>query len=179
MPCKRIGHGNAITKHPEWMELAKKKDICFEVSPISNVVLKLNYDFRTHPINEMVARGVQVVLSSDDPSFWNTKTLSDDMFLVLQYALSYEQGLPTMKRFLTNSLKYSAMTEDEKNKAIKAWFKKYVEWLRTVVKEDVKKEEEELKWLSTYFKCFSLDIFSYNFLIDFMHSMGARGSFQK
>ena len=36
----RIGHGYAITKHPQVMQMARKKDIAVEVCPISNQVVR-------------------------------------------------------------------------------------------------------------------------------------------
>ena len=36
----RIGHGYAITKHPQVMQVARKKDIAVEVCPISNQVVR-------------------------------------------------------------------------------------------------------------------------------------------
>lgn len=37
---KRIGHGFALARHPALIDLVKKNDICVEVNPISNLVLK-------------------------------------------------------------------------------------------------------------------------------------------
>lgn len=39
----RIGHGFALTKHPELMKMVKSKNIAIELCPISNQVLKVRF----------------------------------------------------------------------------------------------------------------------------------------
>jgi adenosine deaminase CECR1 len=67
---KRIGHGFQLQCFPHLQELCKQKDICLEVCPLSNVILGYNQDIRNHPINVLLAKGVQVCINSDDPTFF-------------------------------------------------------------------------------------------------------------
>ena len=67
----RIGHGYAITKHPNAMKLAIDRNITLEVCPISNQVLKLVEDIRNHPIVELIQDGdFPLVIAPDDPGLY-------------------------------------------------------------------------------------------------------------
>ena len=67
----RIGHGYAITKHPNAMKLAVERNIALEVCPISNQVLKLVEDIRNHPIVELIQDGdFPLVIAPDDPGLY-------------------------------------------------------------------------------------------------------------
>lgn len=63
----RIGHGFAITKHPEIMEMARLNGIAIEICPISNQVLGLTNDLRNHPAGILFTNGFPLVVSSDGP----------------------------------------------------------------------------------------------------------------
>ena len=67
----RIGHGYAITKHPNAKKLAVERNIALEVCPISNQVLKLVEDIRNHPIVELIQDGdFPLVIAPDDPGLY-------------------------------------------------------------------------------------------------------------
>mgnify|MGYP002153711262 FL=1 len=39
----RIGHGYALTKHPDIMKMVKEKNIAVEINPISNQVITIQH----------------------------------------------------------------------------------------------------------------------------------------
>ncbi|KAF5290659.1 hypothetical protein FQR65_LT01949 [Abscondita terminalis] len=78
---KRIGHGYAVPKHPLVMQAIKQRGIAIEVCPLSNQILGLVSDMRNHPGATLIANGVPVVISHDDPAFWNGKGLSYDFYM--------------------------------------------------------------------------------------------------
>jgi adenosine deaminase CECR1 len=75
---KRIGHGLSALHHPVLIEESKKRNIAYEVSPISNFILGYTLDLRWHPARFLMANGVEVTISSDGPSFWDYTALTLD-----------------------------------------------------------------------------------------------------
>ncbi len=63
---KQIQHGIHIIESPEVMELAKERNIVFNVCPTSNLILNYAKNIETHPIKQMVDFGLKVTISTDD-----------------------------------------------------------------------------------------------------------------
>lgn len=118
---KRIGHGFAVLKHPSLLKEIKRRQICIEVNPISNQVLKLIDDHRNHPATLLFSDNYPVVVSSDDPSFWRASPLSHDFYVAFTGIASAHQDLRLLKQLALNSIEYSAMNQDEKMEAKYKW----------------------------------------------------------
>ncbi|MGR3464939.1 adenosine deaminase [Limimaricola sp.] len=70
--CSRIGHGiNAVSDHALCDHLIER-GVTLEVCPVSNLVLGAVKDWRSHPIEELRARGLRVTVSTDDPPWFGT-----------------------------------------------------------------------------------------------------------
>ncbi|XP_049547032.1 LOW QUALITY PROTEIN: adenosine deaminase 2-like [Anopheles darlingi] len=118
---KRIGHGFAALKHPAVLEEIKRRNICIELNPISNQVLKLVQDFRNHPAAFYFSDNYPVVVSSDDPSFWSAAPLSHDFYVAFMGLASARADLRLLKKLALNSIEYSSMSVEEKASAIERW----------------------------------------------------------
>lgn len=118
---RRIGHGYGLAKHPKLIELIKERNVTIEINPVSNQVLKLVDDFRNHPASILMAQNVQIVISSDDPSFWEVSKLSHDFYMAFLGIASRHSDLRTLKKFALNSLVYSAMNATEQSNALVKW----------------------------------------------------------
>ncbi|XP_055617009.1 adenosine deaminase 2-like [Toxorhynchites rutilus septentrionalis] len=118
---KRIGHGFALTKHPLLLEKIKQKQICVEVNPISNQVLKLVEDYRNHPAALLFADDYPVVVSSDDRCFWRATPLSHDFYMAFLGIASAQHDLRLLKQLAINSIQFSAMDGVDKDRAMHKW----------------------------------------------------------
>lgn len=108
---KRIGHGFAIENHPHLINLVKKKDICLEICPLSNMILGYVLDLRWHPGRSLMNRGVPITISADDPGFWGTEGVSLDYAYI---ALAWELSIKELKQLAINAIKYSSIEDKEK-----------------------------------------------------------------
>lgn len=133
MHPKRIGHGYALNKHPLIVDLVKQLDICIEVNPLSNQVLHLVKDLRNHPAAYFIANNFPMVVSSDDPSFWNAAPLSHDFYVTFLGIASAHADLRLLKQLAINSIKYSCMSPNQKAAAFKKWRFSWNRWIKDVV----------------------------------------------
>lgn len=120
---RRIGHGFSLYKHPLLMDMVKDKKILVESCPISNQVLRLTSSMMTHPLPALLAKGVPVALSSDDPALMGQgeSGMTHNFWQALQ---AFEiLGLEGLASLAENSLQY-ALHEDCSSKQ---WIKEVSE----------------------------------------------------
>ncbi len=129
---KRIGHGFNLFRFPNLIELVKEKDICVEISPLSNQVLGYIRDLRMHPASTFLRRGVNCVISSDDPLIFDYEGLSYDFWSVF---LAWELDLASLKKLTRNSIEYAALTDAEKATAMAIWEQRWAEFIEATLVE--------------------------------------------
>jgi len=125
LDARRIGHGIALFKHPLLLQIAKERGIAIEVCPISNQVLGFVADLRNHPAVLYVNSGLPVVICPDDPGIWKC-TFSYDFYAAF---MAWGLDLKCLKQLAMNSLIYSAMDPEEKERALEYWQKKWAEFI--------------------------------------------------
>jgi aminodeoxyfutalosine deaminase len=87
LKARRIQHGVHAVDSPEAVRMLAEHAICCDVALTSNLLLTSFRGLQEHPIRQMLAAGVPVTLSTDDPAFFGTD-------LVREYRLAhYEVGL--------------------------------------------------------------------------------------
>jgi aminodeoxyfutalosine deaminase len=98
----RVQHGLGAVEDPAVLALLAERRICCDVALTSNRCLTRHTDLRSHPVRELVAAGVPVTLSSDDPPFFSTD-------LVTEYERARDEvglGLPTLWQMNLNGLRH-------------------------------------------------------------------------
>lgn len=123
---RRIGHGFNLFRFPNLIEEVKRRSICIEVNPLSNQILGYLRDLRIHPASTYLRRGVDCIISSDDPLIFDYEGLTYDFWSVY---MAWELDLAALKQLCRNSLEHAALSEEEKMEALAAWEQK---WLRFV-----------------------------------------------
>jgi adenosine deaminase CECR1 len=127
LDSRRIGHGFNLFRFPNLLEEVKRRDICLELNPISNQILGYVRDLRMHPGSTYLTRGVACTISSDDPLIFDYQGLTYDYWEIF---LAWELDLRKLKGLVLNSLKYSALDQQQKARALQ-YFNE--EWSRFVV----------------------------------------------
>jgi adenosine deaminase len=70
--CERIDHGYHILEDDAVVARCRDEGITFTCCPTSTAVVYGWPDLTTHPINGMIAAGLDVTLNSDDPTMFHT-----------------------------------------------------------------------------------------------------------
>ncbi|XP_012265133.2 adenosine deaminase 2 [Athalia rosae] len=131
----RIGHGYAILKHPKILDIVKERGIAIEVNPISNQVLRLVDDLRNHPASYLFSRDFPVIVSADDPGLWGATGLSYDFYEAFLGIMSRSADIRALKQLALNSIKFSAMSKDEKARALCIWNEKWAAFINDSVQD--------------------------------------------
>ncbi len=77
----RIGHGVTVMRDPAVVELARERNIPFEVCVTSNHQSGVVSRLEDHPLPDMLEAGLNVTIATDDPSI-SQITLSDEYELI-------------------------------------------------------------------------------------------------
>ena len=75
----RIGHGVRVVESPELMAQLRASGVPLEVCPWSNVLLGV-FSEADHPVAELIAAGLNVVIASDDPGIFGKSLLENYLF---------------------------------------------------------------------------------------------------
>lgn len=129
---KRIGHGYNLFHLPTLERMVRDKRIAIEVCPISNQLLHLLPDLRTHPAVGYMNRGIPCVLGSDDPAIMGNDGLTYDFW---QAYFAWDLDLSDLKQLAENSLTYSALPTEEMLAARARWHQQWDAWIQWVLSQ--------------------------------------------
>jgi adenosine deaminase CECR1 len=128
----RIGHGFNLYRFPNLYREIKARDIALEICPISNQLLGLSPDLRTHPAAGYLNAGIQCVLASDDPLFFGNDGLSYDFWEAL---VAWNLDLAALKKLARNSITYSGLDAEPKTRLMKHWEREWDKFIRRLAQE--------------------------------------------
>ena len=77
LKAMRIGHGVRCLEDPDLVAYLRQRKIPLDVSPTSNVCLKVAPSLAEHPLPRLLDEGLFVTINSDDPPMFNT-TLTNE-----------------------------------------------------------------------------------------------------
>lgn len=101
----RIGHGVRCLEDPALVAELRERQIPLEVSPTSNVCLKVFPHLAGHAFPHLLQEGLYVTLNSDDPPMFNT-TLTEEY---LQVANTFHLGGETLEQLVLNAVRASLL----------------------------------------------------------------------
>lgn len=108
--AERIGHGIRSVEDPAVIDLLLERGIPLEVCPTSNVQTSTVPDLASHPLPELLARGLSVSLNTDDPSI-------SGIDLAHEYRVAQEElklGEDDLRRLQENAVAAAFLTPEER-----------------------------------------------------------------
>ena len=108
---QRIGHGVNLVHFRHLEKRVRETGTLLEVCPISNQSLGYVPDLRLHPARGLLMRGMQGVLSSDDPVVFGTEGLTDDLW---EAYVAWGLDLRSLKQLVRNSILRSSLPSPRK-----------------------------------------------------------------
>jgi adenosine deaminase len=113
---ERIDHGIRAIEDPRLVEVLRDRAIPLTVCPLSNVCLQATPTLAVHPLPAMLAAGLLVTISSDDPAYFGGYVDDNLTAIEAEFALDPHQ-MATLAR---NSFRASFLPEAEKRRQIAA-----------------------------------------------------------
>jgi adenosine deaminase len=111
---ERIDHGIRALEDPRLVEILRDRAIPLTVCPLSNVCLQATPSLDVHPLPRMLAAGLLVTISSDDPAYFGGYVDDNLAAVQTQFGLDPEQ----MAALARNSFTASFLPEAEKRRYI-------------------------------------------------------------
>ncbi len=109
--CERIDHGYHVLGDESVVARCRDEGILFTVCPTATAVCYFDpEDYTTHPIREMVAKGLRVMINSDDPPMFHTDIGSEYVKMVNAAGWGPEK----VREFSLNGVEGSWASDDEK-----------------------------------------------------------------
>jgi adenosine deaminase len=106
--CERIDHGYHILGDEKVVGRCRDEGITFTVCPTATAVCYFDpNDYTTHPIREMVEKGLKVMINSDDPTMFHTDIGSEYVKMVNAAGWEPEK----VREFVLNGV-YGAWLDD-------------------------------------------------------------------
>jgi len=102
--AERIGHGIRALEDASVIELLRERAIPLEVCPTSNFATGVVASERDHPLAELDAAGLTIVIDADDPTMFETSISEDYAYVAREY------GLETLQRFVANAVDASFLS---------------------------------------------------------------------
>jgi adenosine deaminase len=114
----RIGHGVRVLEDQETVELAKERQVVFEVCPTSNYQSGVVDQLDRHHLPRMIEADLICTLNTDDPGI-SQIVLSDEYKLASEVLKISQDGLKTL---IINAVEAAFLPESEKNMLSKELF---------------------------------------------------------
>ena len=117
--AKRIGHGVRSSEDDNTVKLIADKGITLEICPTSNICTSVYNKISDIPIKYFIDNGVNITISTDDPTICNT-TLKDELKLIANaFNLQYDDIVRLQLNAINASFASKEIKEELKNGCVK------------------------------------------------------------
>ncbi len=127
--AQRIGHGVNLVNFLHLERKVRETGTVLEICPISNQALGYVPDLRLHPARGLLMRGVQGVLSSDDPGIFRSEGLTDEFW---QAYVAWGLDLRDLKQLARNSIVHSGLSPARRHRHLESFDARWRRFIRSV-----------------------------------------------
>lgn len=110
----RIDHGNNCLTDESLILEVVKRDLALTVCPLSNLKLQVVKKLDSHPLRQMMKRGIKATVNSDDPAYFGGYL--NQNFYEIQEALDLSKE--ELVHLAKNSFRYSLLDEQRKKELL-------------------------------------------------------------
>lgn len=121
LKADRVGHGVRALEDEAIVNVLVEREITLEVCPSSNVLSGIVTSLEEHPLPNLIQRGLQVTINTDDPIICNID-LTDEMHNIVKHM---NVPIDDIKLSILRAARGSFLPEDERN----ALVAKFQAWL--------------------------------------------------
>lgn len=114
LSAERIGHGVRVLEDADVIALAKERGTTFEVCITSNYQSGVVQSLDTHPLVEMLEKGLDATINTDDPSI-SRITLSHEYYTACE---DLQMPQNTLRQRIVAAAQAGFLPEDEKTKLV-------------------------------------------------------------
>ncbi|KAI8631210.1 hypothetical protein F5Y19DRAFT_473608 [Xylariaceae sp. FL1651] len=129
LDSRRIGHGYALPEKPYVLDEMRRKDVCVETCPISNMVLGLAARMDQHSMYKLLDKEVHCAVSSDNGTLFKS-TLSHDFYEVM--AGHQQINLYGWKQLAIWSIEHSCLSTVERERTMIEWGKRWEDFITAI-----------------------------------------------
>jgi len=106
LPLDRIDHGVLCVEDAKLVQEILDRGLPMTVCPLSNVVIAQFDTMEDHPTYEMMKRGLNISINSDDPPFLHASNLVDNYLAVTEaFGLTRDEVIALVRNGFTSSFK--------------------------------------------------------------------------
>ncbi|EHA17445.1 MULTISPECIES: adenosine deaminase [Halomonadaceae] len=110
LDVQRIDHGVRCLESDEVVERLRSEQTVLTVCPLSNVSLKVVEDLRDHPLPKLLAEGLKVTISSDDPAYFGGGMLTNH----IACAEAFGWGETVFRQLTRNAIEEAFTTQERR-----------------------------------------------------------------
>lgn len=111
---ERIDHGVRCLESQTVVERLRSEQIVLTVCPLSNVSLKVVDDLRDHPLPKLLAEGLKVTISSDDPAYFGGGMMANH--IACAEAFGWDEGV--FRQLTHNAIEEAFVTRERREELL-------------------------------------------------------------
>lgn len=109
------------------------KDVCFEISHISNILTGLRDDTRISSAPVLMSLGYALTINPDDPGKFGYEDSTVDYFSSL---ISFNWGLKELKLLGIHSINHAICSEEERRRLLESFNQRWDSWVNELIQNN-------------------------------------------